>query len=215
MIGLTYRIWNDVVDVETLPLSGEFGLVHAASLASVSIPLPGRLSHFLPICSTPVVSRRPAFPRGVGFPLNVLGLPRRIAVLRAKNSSVRPMIGERFSALTAFETDCSSLVPACFGAIFRSIAVLRNLKHLSANSAFFFDPILLRADLPPASVPTRAAAKSPCMMVCGEGVSAVIACLFHSENIAQQRMKSEYVADIRRRIAHVSGQDTPLFGGAL
>ena len=27
-------------------------------------------------------------------------------------------------------------------------------------------------------------------------------------------MEAEYVADIRRRIGHVSGDDTPLFGGA-
>jgi hypothetical protein len=44
-----------------------------------------------------------------------------------------------------------------------------------------------------------------------ETVTAHVARFEHGETLAQPRREAEYVADIRRRIAHVRGDDTPLF----
>jgi len=43
--------------------------------------------------------------------------------------------------------------------------------------------------------------------------STGVACLREGFNAILIEREAEYVADIRKRIAHVSGADTPLFGG--
>lgn len=208
MVRAADRVWNDVVNIQALPCARQIRLCDATPLAAIAVSFAGRRCRLLPVESAPVMSGRSALPRWMLRATNIDRLPFAVATLRAERRFARARFPECLSAALTRRGHGRAVGPAILGAELRPSPVRRRLEVGAANRALVRDLLARRPNLAPSRIAAGTRAKPSAGMVGVECLLTNGAGLLHPASIADL---FAYVADIKRRIAHVSGQDAPLF----